>query len=97
MDETGGAAKKSQRTRRHETPEEPEKAPEEPERVAAHQEGPGQVRQHRHGAAGRLSVIVPQTWGRCGIVQHVQHYPAVPDLVVKGHGEGMTKSIARAS
>ena len=46
-----------------------EKAPEEPERVATHQEGPGQVRQHRHGAAGRLSVIVPQTWGRCRIVQ----------------------------
>ena len=27
-------------------------------RLAPHQEGPGQVRQHRHGAAGGLSVIV---------------------------------------
>ena len=35
-------------------------------------EGPGQVRRPHHGVAGRLSVIVPRTWGRCGIVQQYQ-------------------------
>ncbi len=73
----------SQWTRREETPD----VPEEPEMVAPRQEGPGRVRQHRHGEAGRFVSHRPSDLGE---VWDCPACPAVPDVTV-------TRSDARAS
>ena len=60
----------SQWTRREETPD----APEEPEMVATHQEDPGQVRQHRHEAAGRFVSHRPSDLGEVWDCPACQQY-----------------------
>ena len=57
-------------------------------KVAAHQEGPGQVQRPRHGVAGLLSVLLPLgLGGGVGLSSSTRHC-----------GEGkVTKSTARAS